>query len=147
MPKTPRAGAKTPPGSSEPFRLFTAKEVKKMARKITLKDVVPALWEGLHLAEGEETRTLSRAVFERIMRGREIIGTKAVMERMWLTLQDSGLARLSPYTNSTVTIRVVEWRDYLIRNQLDKDVDLGIWANRAYTHAYNSKSATEEGVQ
>ena len=118
-----------------------------MARKITLKDVVPALWEGLHLAEGEETRTFSRAVFERIMRGREIIGTKAVMERMWLTLQDSGLARLSPYTNSTVTIKVVEWRDYLTRNQLDKDVDLGIWANRAYTHAYNSKSATEEGAQ
>ena len=120
-----------------------------MGKKITLRDVVPALWDGLHLADGEEERTLSRAVYERTMRGREIIGTKAVMERMWLTLQDSGLVRLSPYSNSTVTLKVVEWRDYLAKNQLDGDVDLGSYGldrTHIHTHTYEAKTS-EEGAQ
>ena len=115
-----------------------------------LDDVVPVLWNALHMAECERIRTLNRVGFNRIMDKNEMALTKRVRDRIWSSFETHGLAVPSPYSYGALDFDTVKIRNYILDNGLEDEVySLGLYEPESihtYTHDTHIAS-TQGGVQ
>lgn len=121
-----------------------------MPRAYTLADVVPVLWNGLHMGECERIRTFTRAGFDRLMDKHEMALTAKVRDRLWNGLVSKGLAVKSSCTYNALDLDAFEFRNFILDEGLeDKIDDLGSYRPEdTYTHIHDTHTThIGEGAQ
>lgn len=105
-----------------------------MPNRITMDGILPVIWTNLELDPGEQTRSMSRPAFERIMKTTETIVSPTVLKRMWETLLSSDYANRSPYAGDVAVLNVGAIRLRLAANGLTSLV-----ANTQTTHTAHTR--------
>lgn len=60
-----------------------------MPNKITLVEVIPALWDGLKVTEDDVVRPVKKTTFESILKTSGAVVSVPVVKRMWETFKSS----------------------------------------------------------
>lgn len=120
-----------------------------MPRAVTLVDVVPVMWNALHMGECERIRTLTRAGFNRIMDKNNLALTSKVRDRVWKSFVDHGLAEKS-YTVNALDFDTVKFRNFILDEGLEDEIEnLGAYqSGNTHIHTYDTHTThIREGAQ
>lgn len=119
-----------------------------MPNKITLVEVIPALWDGLRVTEDDIVRPVKRSTFEFILTTSGTVVSAPVVKRMWNTFRNSDIT--TNYRPKPEMVDLVVEKAYTFMSSHGRALefyssDIGLNSRDVHTHSHIHTA--KEGAQ